>query len=165
MGPGPPEAPKRGGNACGISALILLGIGGLILGAQLLVDASVWFARRFGVSELVIGISLVAIGTSLPELASSAVAAFRHESEIAVGNIVGSNLFNILAVLGAAGVARPVRSDLSLLRFELPVMLGVAVLLLPLAWSRFEIQRWEGAVLVVGYAIFLLLLARPAGVG
>lgn len=155
-----------GGSRLRDLGMVALGLAGLIAGAHLLVDASVWFARHLGVPELLVGLTVVAVGTSLPELATSAVAAFRRETDIAVGNIVGSNLFNILAILGVSGTVRPLRSELSLLRFEFPVMLGVAALLLPLAWSRFEIQRWEGAVLVTGYAVFLyVLVARAMGAG
>lgn len=148
------------------AVLVILGIATLAVGAHLMVDAAVWFARRLGVSELLVGLTLVAVGTSLPELATSAVAALRRQADIAVGNIVGSNVFNVLAILGLSGVLRPLESHLSLLRFELPVMGAAAVLLLPLAWSRFEIQRWEGAVLLSGYAVFLwVLVVRAAGVG
>lgn len=157
-----PPRPRRPRDA----ALVVLGLGTLVLGAHLLVGSSVWFARRVGVPELVVGLTIVAVGTSLPELATSVVAAFRRQTEIAVGNIVGSNLFNLLAILGCSALVRPLESPPSLLRFELPAMVAAAVVLLPLAWSRFELERWEGIALLVGYAVFLwVLVGRAAGLG
>lgn len=138
--------------------LVAGGLGGLAVGAHLLVTSSVHFARLLGVPELVIGLTLVAVGTSLPELATSAVAAFQRKADIAVGNIVGSNIFNLLAILGVSGLVRPLASSAALVRLELPAMLFLALLLLPLAWSRFQIQRWEGALLLGGYGAFLLAL-------
>lgn len=152
-----------GGRPWAAVLLILVGLGTLLAGAHLLIESSVWFARRVGISDLVIGLTLVAVGTSLPELATSAIAAIRGQADLAVGNVVGSNLFNLLAILGSAALVRPLPAAPELLTFQGPVMLGAAALLLPLAWTRFELQRWEGALLLVGYAGFLGALVATSG--
>jgi cation:H+ antiporter len=144
-------------------ALAAAGLVVLAVGAHLVVGAATLFALALGLSELVIGLTVVAIGTSLPELATSVLAALRKEADIAVGNAVGSNVLNILGVLGPAALVRPLAIDRSLLAFELPVMLGVSVLLLPLAWTRFRLERWEGALLLVGYATFIGVLLQRGG--
>jgi cation:H+ antiporter len=143
----------------------LAGIGLVLLagGAHLLVGAATVFARNIGMSDLVVGLTVVAIGTSLPELATSVLAAFRREADIAVGNAVGSNVLNILGVLGPSAMLQPMAISPSLLRFELPVMIGVSLLLLPLAWTRLRLERWEGALLLVGYVGFIVLLLVRSG--
>lgn len=142
-------------------ALVVVGLLLLTLGARFLVDSATFFARLSGLSELVIGLTVVAIGTSLPELATSVLAAFRRQTDIAIGNIVGSNVFNLLGILGVTALVQPIAVDEALFRFEFPVMLFVSLLLLPLAWSRWRIERWEGAALLLGYAVFVwVLLAR-----
>jgi cation:H+ antiporter len=138
--------------------LLLAGLAGLIGGAQLLVTAAVDFARFFGVSEVVIGLTIVAAGTSLPELATSVVAAMRKETDIALGNIVGSNIFNALCILGVAGLLQPIEVPMTLLRMEVPVMVGASLIIVPLAWTRLQLTRLEGALLVAGYVGFLALL-------
>ncbi len=142
--------------------LVLVGLGILVLGSQLLVNSATDIATELGVSELVIGLTVVAVGTSLPELATSMLAAFRGERDIAVGNVVGSNIFNLLSVLGAAGILAddgiPV-SDAAL-RLDFPVMLAASFVLLPIVWNGFAIKRWEGALLAVfyvGYVTYLIL--------
>ncbi|CAN5689836.1 calcium/sodium antiporter [soil metagenome] len=150
------------------TGLAFVGLVLLAAGAHLLVGAATVFALHVGMSELVVGLTVVAIGTSLPELATSVLAAFRKEADIAVGNAVGSNVLNILGVLGPAAVLRPLAVAPAMLRFELPVMIAASVLLLPLAWTRLRLERWEGAVLVAGYAVFVVVLlarsADPAGI-
>jgi cation:H+ antiporter len=146
--------------------LLLIGAGlvGLVVGAELLVRAAVSFARAAGVSELVIGLTIVSIGTSLPELATSVVAALRREADIAVGNVVGSNIFNVLAVLGIAPLIQPVAVAGSLYDFEMWVMLAFSVALPILCRSGFRLARIEGWLLVVGYVAFVwALIARSAG--
>ena len=146
--------------------LLLIGAGlvSLVIGAELLVRAAVSFARAAGVSELVIGLTIVSIGTSLPELATSVVAALRREADIAVGNVVGSNIFNVLAVLGIAPLVQPVAVAGSLYDFEMWVMLAFSVALPILCRSGFRLARIEGVLLVVGYVAFLwALVARSAG--
>jgi cation:H+ antiporter len=141
------------------------GFVGLVVGAQLLVTAATDVATQLGVSDLVIGLTVVAIGTSLPELATSMLAAFRGQRDIAVGNVVGSNLFNLLSVLGATAIVSPdgvvVRN--SSLRLDLPVMLVATVVLLPIFWNGFVIRRWEGFVLLGFYATYLGYLILDAG--
>ncbi len=144
--------------------LIGLGLMALVGGAQLLVAAAVFFARSLGISELVIGLTVVAVGTSLPELATSVVAAFRGEADIAVGNIVGSNIFNILLILGVAPLVRPLAVDQALYTFEIPVMVAFALLLLLFGRTGLRVVRWEGALLLAGYVAFMVTLLVRAGV-
>jgi cation:H+ antiporter len=137
--------------------LLVAGIAGLLIGAELVVRAAVAFARDIGISELVVGLTIVAIGTSLPELATSAVAAYRREPEIAIGNVVGSNIFNAVAIMGAASFTRPVGFGLSLFEFEIPVLGGATLLLFLIAVVRPRLARLEGAALVLAYIGFVVL--------
>jgi cation:H+ antiporter len=144
-------------------AIAAAGLVVLAVGAHLIVAAATVFALALGLSELVIGLTVVAIGTSLPELATSVLAAVRKEADIAVGNAVGSNVLNILGVLGPTALVRPLAIDTTLLTFELPVMLAASVLLLPLAWTRLRLERWEGALLLGGYVAFIGVLLQRGG--
>lgn len=130
------------------------GIAGLAIGAHLTVTAAVTLARAAGIPELLVGLTIVALGTSLPELATTALAAIRKESDIAVANVVGSNIFNVLLILGASAGVRPLRVDPELIRFDIPVSVGAALLLVPFAATGATIRRWEGAVLLAGYLAF-----------
>lgn len=156
------EGAERGdatrGSMAGNVALVVVGLTALVVGAQLLVMAAVFFARLAGVSEVVIGLTVVAVGTSLPELATCVVAAHRGEADIALGNAVGSNLFNLLSILGVAAMIRPMVVSAELFAFEIPAMLLFAVILVPLAWRRRVLGRWSGALLLVGYVVFTVLL-------
>jgi len=145
-------------------ALIAVGLVMLVVGADWLVDAAVSFARAFGVSDLVIGLTVVAVGTSMPEIATSIVAAIRGQRDIAVGNVVGSNIFNILAVLGAAGIASGVGLPVSeaARNFDLWVMLAVAFACLPIMITGREIARWEGGVFLAYYAAYTAWLVLQA---
>jgi cation:H+ antiporter len=143
--------------------LVAVGLVLLAGGAHLLVAAATTFATQMGVSELVAGLTIVAVGTSLPELATSVLAAFRKEADIAVGNAVGSNVLNILGVLGPTALLSPLAIAPSLLRFELPVMLAASLLLLPLAWTRLRLERWEGALLIAAYTGFVVVLLLRSG--
>jgi cation:H+ antiporter len=147
------------------AGLVAAGLVGLTAGAYLLVGSATFFARELGLSDLVIGLTVVAVGTSLPELATSVLAAFRKEADIAVGNAVGSNVLNILGVLGITAAVRPLDFAPALLRFELPVLIVASLVLLPFAWTRLRLERWEGALLVVGYVAFVaaLLYRSPGG--
>ncbi len=136
---------------------ILGGLGLLIYGSNLLVNSAIALARAFGVSEAVIGLTLVAAGTSMPELATSLVAALRRQSDIAVGNVVGSNIFNILGILGVTAVVQPVLAP-GISRLDLGVMVAYAVVLLPLLWSGRRLDRREGLLLVGGYLAYLWVL-------
>jgi len=130
--------------------LILVGLAGLIGGGMLFVRSAVEIARLFSVDEAIIGLTIVAIGTSMPELATSVVAAIRKESDIAIGNIVGSNVFNILAILGIASLITPLSSE-GFTHLDYAVMTAFAAILLPMAWSGRTLSRPEGTVLLLGY--------------
>jgi len=145
-------------------------LGRALLGTVILVVASNWLvvgasnvARAFGVSELAIGITLVAVGTSLPELATSLVAALRKESEIAIGNVVGSNIFNILGILGVTAALKPININPQLIQVDMFVMIGMAVLLLVLVLNR-KLSRWQGGLLLALYVGFVIwsFAPRPA---
>jgi cation:H+ antiporter len=138
-------------------ALIIGGIGLLIAGANFLVNGSVGVARLLNVSEAVIGLTIVAAGTSLPELATSLVAAVRKEADIAVGNIVGSNIFNILAILGVAPLISPIYGE-GIRMMDVYVMMGVSLLLLPMLRTGFRLSRWEGGLLLSIYGGYLAYL-------
>ncbi len=146
-------------------AMILLGLGGLVWGADQLVEGAVTLARGFGASELVIGLTLVAAGTSLPEVATSVLASLRGERDMAVGNLVGSNIFNLFFVLGAAGVttSQGVPIPTGALTFDLPVMVGVALLCYPIFLTGRAIGRWEGALFLFYYLLYVTLLIVDAG--
>ncbi|RPH94120.1 MAG: calcium/sodium antiporter [Calditrichaeota bacterium] len=136
---------------------ILVGLGLLVIGANSLVNGAVGIARHLQVSEAVIGLTIIAAGTSLPELATSLVAAARKEADIAVGNIIGSNLFNILAILGAASLIAPI-DGIGISSIDTTVMIGVSILLLPMMRSGFRISRWEGGLLISIYGAYLVYL-------
>jgi cation:H+ antiporter len=144
--------------------LIGLGVGMLVLGSRWLVDGAVAIARTLGLSELVIGLTIVSAGTSLPELATSIVASMRGERDIAVGNVVGSNIFNILAVLGLSAAVSPngLAVSQAISTFDAPVMIAVAIACLPVFTVGNLIARWEGVMFVgyyIAYAIYLILQA------
>jgi len=151
------------------TALVVGGLGMLVLGAGWLVDSAVVFARAFGVSDLVIGLTVVAVGTSMPEVATSIVAALRGQRDIAVGNVVGSNVFNICAVLGVTGLVAPAGLPVSEAArlFDLWVMLAVAFACLPILITGREIARWEGGLFLGYYAAYTawLILAAQQHVG
>ncbi len=134
-------------------ALITAGSVGLVVGGEAIVDSAAFLAQELGVSDLVIGLTLVAVGTSLPELATSVVAALRKEADIAVGNVIGSNIFNLTAVLGTASVIQPFGVAETVLAIELPAVILLSVLVLPLARPRYQIHRWEGVILLMCYAV------------
>jgi cation:H+ antiporter len=134
--------------------------GGLLLlvaGSRLFVTSAVDIARMAGVSEAVIGLTIIAAGTSMPELATSLVAAVRHQPDIAVGNVVGSNIFNILGILGVAAIASPLKTA-GITPVDLWVMAAFAVCILPLLYTELKLQRWEGGLLLAGYAAYLWML-------
>ncbi|MFZ5557608.1 MAG: calcium/sodium antiporter [Pseudomonadota bacterium] len=144
--------------------LIVAGLGLLVLGAGWLVDAAVSLARALGLSELVIGLTIVAAGTSLPEVVTSIIAAYRGQRDIAVGNVVGSCIFNILAVLGIAAVVAPagVAVAPAALAFDIPVMIAVAAACLPIFFTGHVIARWEGALFLFYYAAYTAFLILKA---
>lgn len=143
--------------------LLVSGLAALAAGANLLVAAAVFIARELGVPDVTIGLTVVAIGTSLPELATSVVAAVRREADIALGNIIGSNIFNVLAILGVASVTRPLAVDPTLFRFELPVMVGLGLVLPVFIWTRLTLARLEGGILLASYIAFTWVLLGRTG--
>ncbi|SMY08983.1 calcium/sodium antiporter [Flavimaricola marinus] len=134
---------------------VIVGFVALLFGARFLVDGAVSVARTFGLSEAFIGLSIVAVGTSLPELATSLIAAMRRQSDIAIGNVIGSNIFNVLGILGTTALITPIPVAARFLGIDLPVMLGVSVLLavLLLLWAR--IGRGMGVAMLIGYAGYI----------
>ena len=135
-----------------IGFFLVLGLVGLPLGASLLVDNASIIARAYGVSDTVIGLTLVAIGTSLPELATTVMAALRRQADVALGNVIGSNIFNLLGIIGIATLIGPIEVDPEFLRFDLWVMLGVSLLLFPFVYLGWDITRRWGVVLCAVYA-------------
>jgi cation:H+ antiporter len=143
-----------------IGLYLLLGLIGLPLGADLLVDSSVAIATEYGVSETVIGLTLVAIGTSLPELATTVMAAIRKHADVALGNVIGSNMFNLLAIIGISTFVGPIPVDAGILRFDIWVMLAASLVLAPFVFFRWSMGRGVGLVftaLYVGYIVMLLV--------
>ena len=145
------------------AGLVVLGLVLLVLGSRWLVEGAIVMARGIGVSELVIGLTVIAAGTSLPELATSILATLRGQRDIAVGNVVGSNLFNILGILGLAGLTGGgIDIAPAALSFDIPVMTAVAVACLPIFFSGRAISRWEGGLFVayyLAYTVYLVLAA------
>lgn len=137
---------------------ILWVIGGMValmVGARFLVDGAVNIARDYGISEAFIGLTIVAVGTSLPELATSLIAAFRRQSEIAIGNIVGSNIFNVLGILGVTAMITPIPVASRFLTFDLPVMIAVSLVLTGLLLTRPVIGRGVGVVMLAAYTAYV----------
>ncbi|SIQ66442.1 cation:H+ antiporter [Shewanella morhuae] len=140
---------------------IVVGISMLVGGGILFVNGAVDLAKTFGVSEVIIGLTIVAIGTSMPELVTSVIAALKGQSDIAIGNVVGSNLFNILGILGVTAIVQPV-SALGFQSIDFIVMLAFAVIILPFAWTGLRIGRREGTVLLLGYLGYMGYLVNQA---
>lgn len=147
-----------------VFVFLALGLVGLPLGADLLVDASTNIARMFGMPETVIGLTLVAIGTSLPELATTVMAALRRQADVALGNVVGSNMFNLLAIIGVASFVGPIPIAPEFLAFDLWVMLAASAVLAPFVFtSRSMTKRWGIAFLVL-YGLYLWAVVAEVGV-
>jgi cation:H+ antiporter len=140
-------------------AMTLGGLVGLVLGAGLLVDAASTIARTFGVSEAVIGLSIVAIGTSLPELTTSIIAALRKETEIAVGNVVGSNVFNVFGILGTTALVTPIPAEPRFAQIDMVWMAAATALLLVAALKLGKLPRWLGVGFITLYAGYIALMA------
>jgi cation:H+ antiporter len=142
-------------------AMVIGGLALLVFGARFLVDGAIIIARTYGWSEALIGLTIVAIGTSLPELATSLLAAIKKESDIAVGNIVGSNIFNLVGILGITAIVHPLQAT-GISGVDLAVMAGFALLLWPMAYYQQRITRTEGAMLLLGYFAYVFWLVRVA---
>ena len=141
-----------------IGLYLALGLIGLPLGADLLVENATIIARMYGMSETVIGLTLVAVGTSLPELATTVMAALRRQADVALGNVIGSNMFNLLAIIGLATFIGPISVDPEFLRFDLWVMLGAALLIVPFVFFRQDITRIWGVALTAVYVVYVWML-------
>ncbi|ROU03915.1 calcium/sodium antiporter [Histidinibacterium lentulum] len=140
---------------------ILIAVGGLVLvvlGGGFLVDGAVALARGMGISETVIGLTIVALGTSMPELVTSVVAGLKKQGDVAFGNIVGSNIYNILGIGGFTALIAPGAVPAEIVTFDNLVMVGVSLLLLLVAWTGLRISRWEGAALLAGYAVYVFVI-------
>jgi cation:H+ antiporter len=153
------------GRPVSSSLFVVAGLMGIIVGAGWLVDGAVRLAHSFGLSELVIGLTVVAVGTSMPEIATSVVAGLRGQQDIAIGNAVGSNVFNILMVVGLTATLspRPIPVNPAVLSFDLPIMVVVAVACLPIFFSGYRLARWEGLLFLfyyVAYTAYLVLRAN-----
>lgn len=135
--------------------LALVGLVLLMVGARFLVTGAIAIAADFGVSETIIGLTIVAVGTSLPELVTSAVAAFRGKSALALGNVVGSNIYNLLFILGATAAIHPVAVPPEIIAFDNWAMLAATITMILFARTKQTIARWEGALLVGAYAIYI----------
>ncbi|MEX1257838.1 MAG: calcium/sodium antiporter [Gemmatimonadota bacterium] len=149
--------PRPWGRASGLRAhlpsiaLVIVGVAGLVVGGRGIVIGATEVARLLGVPEVLLGLSVVAVGTSLPELATTVIAALRGESDLAVGNIVGSNIFNLTFVLGGTALLAPISVNPLLLRVEYPAVLLLSLIILPMARSEGRIARWEGVLLLLLY--------------
>ena len=161
---GEAEKQSRFGVAMAV-VFVVTGVGALVGGSHLLIEGAVDIARWVGVTEAVIGLTLVAVGTSLPELATAIVAGMRRHSEIALGNVLGSNLFNLLLVLGVLALIIPFQVAPEMLHFDIWVMLGAVVVLLPVMMTGWRIGRREGAVFLIAYGIYVAMKYEPAVVG
>lgn len=146
------------GSKANITLFIVLGIIALPLGADLVVEGAAGLAATWGVSEAVIGLSLIALATSLPELSTTVVAALHKSSDVAIGNVVGSNLFNILAILGITAMLVPIPVEPSFLQFDLWVMFGVSVLLWIFVLAKATIGRLWGLLFLAGYASYMVAI-------
>ena len=144
--------------------LIIAGLGMLVLGSKVLVESAVSIAHTLQISEIIIGLTIIAAGTSLPEVLTSIVASLHGQRDIAVGNIIGSNLFNLLCVLGVSAALAPagIPVEDAMIRFDLPVMIAVACACLPIFFTHGEISRWEGGVLLGYYLVYTLYLILSA---
>lgn len=143
-----------------IALYLLLGLIGLPLGSDLLVDSAVSIARRSGISETVIGLTLIAFGTSAPELATTVMAAIRRRAEVALGNVIGSNIFNLLAIIGLTSFVAPLPVSRDLLGFNLWVMLASSLILIPVVFMNRDISRLTGIGLTTAYGLYVLILLR-----
>lgn len=141
---------------------IILGLACLVFGADLFVGGAVELAKQFGLSELVIGLTIIAGGTSLPEVATSIVATLKGERDVAIGNVIGSCIFNILSVLGLAAIVSPIQISPAALSFDIPVMIGVSAVCLPIFYTNYTITRANGFIFLFFYAAYTTYLVLDA---
>jgi cation:H+ antiporter len=159
-GAGQGEAVPSGRKTRAAVLIFLISCAGLALGAYLLVDNAADIAEKMGISQRVISITTVAVGTSIPELATSVIAALKKQTDISVGNIIGSNIMNIMSVLGLTGIVGNISVSREIARFDIPWMLGVTfvLLLLMVPAARSRITRWEGSLMIVIYLLYIYLI-------
>jgi len=157
-GPEEPEGADPSMPSWQIGIFLVLGLIGLPVGAGLLVDNATLIAQAYGVSDTVIGLTMVAIGTSLPELATTVMAALRRQADVVLGSVIGSNMFNLLAIIGIASLVGPISVDPEFLKFDLWVMLGASLLLIPFVFLKKDITRNWGIMLSALYALYLVLV-------
>ena len=141
-----------------VAAFLALGLAGLPLGADLLVENASQIARDYDIDDTIIGLTLVALGTSLPELATTVMAALRKQADVALGNVIGSNMFNLLAIIGVAGFITPINVAPEFLSFDLWVMLGASLLLAPFVFLGWNINRIWGVGLTAAYLAYVMVL-------
>lgn len=153
-----PTAARESGAVVGALMIALSGLGIIILGGRLLVTSAVEVARVAGLSEAVIGLTVVAVGTSMPELVTSVVAALKRQSDVAFGNVLGSNLYNILGIGGATALMAPTRVPREIANFDSPLVVAASLLLLLFAWRGWQISRLEGGIFVLLYVAYMAWL-------
>jgi cation:H+ antiporter len=141
-----------------IGLYLLFGLVGLPVGARVLVVNAEMIAKDYGVPETAIGLTLIAVGTSLPELATTTIAAVRRQGDVALGNVIGSNMFNLLAIIGIAAFVAPIPVDAALLRFDLWIMLAASLLLIPFVFTKLNFNRIWGAGLTLLYMAYLFMV-------
>lgn len=158
------RSPKRMAQWMVNILLVVIGLAMLMVGSRWLVNGAVAVAKALGLSELIIALTIIAAGTSLPEVATSVIASIRGERDIAVGNVVGSSLFNVLAILGLSGLFAPdgIQVAPAALRFDIPVMIAVSVACLPIFFTGYRIERWEGFLFLAYFVCYTLYLVLDA---
>ena len=155
------SVPPRQASLVLYGAFALFGLAGIVVGANLLIGSAVTLAREAGISETVIGLTIVAVGTSLPELATSVIAAFRRHGDVALGNVIGSNIFNLLGILGVTALYTPIPVAAEIVTFDSWIMLASTGLLILFSMTRARLERWESGILLAGYAGYTAILLLP----
>jgi cation:H+ antiporter len=156
--PGVAAGSRLGGPLAGSIVMLVAGLALVILGGKLLVDGAIDLARAIGLSETVIGLTIVAVGTSMPEMVTSVIAALRKQSDVALGNVLGSNIYNILGIGGVTGLIAPTAIPDAIVSFDNWIMVAVSALVIVLARTGLNLDRREGALLVAGYAVYVYLI-------
>ncbi|SDE39927.1 calcium/sodium antiporter [Limimaricola pyoseonensis] len=154
----PGLAPDHGGSVAAGLVTAVAGLGLVVLGGYFLVDGATALARAFGISETIIGLTIVAVGTSMPELVTSVVAAIRKQADVAFGNIIGSNIYNVLGIGGVTAMVAPGRVPGEIIGFDNLVMIAASLAVMVLAWTGLRISRREGGLLLAGYALYIWAL-------
>jgi cation:H+ antiporter len=151
------EINKKPSGAFGIILSVSAGLALLIGGSNVLLTGAIGIAESYNISEAVIGLTLVAVGTSLPELSISVMAAFRKHTDVAIGNILGSNIFNVLGILGISAMMQPLTVNPRILQFDQWVLIGLSLLIMLFLYTGRKLTRWEGGFLLMGYIVYILI--------